>query len=274
MIIYIEYVLMDNCVMNYLIIHFLEITLKYKIKKINKFLACFIGTILTLFLPYLYTNVILLFIYKILLSLFIVVLLKKYKSVKNFISYYLIFITYTFLLGGIIWGVINLFEIDYTISGIMFYSFEFPIGLFVLITLTGVYLCKYLISFLRKQLHKSSLLYPIKLFSNNECVEGVGFYDSGNTLEVDGEYVSIISLSLFSCLYSDISIEKILLRRIEGLKNIKYITINGLRDNGSYLSFILDKMIVGDKELKNIRVAVAIKNFNKFDCILNSNCIN
>lgn len=274
MVIYIEYVLIDNIVMNYLIINFIEATLKNKIRKINKFISCLLGGLMTLLLPYFYTKSLLLFVYKIIVSFSMVIILKKYKSLKNFFTYYILFIAYTFLIGGIIFGIINMLQIDYTISGVMFYSFEFPIGIFVVLGLIGVVLGKKVITTLKKYLRESNLLYPIKLFANNLCVEGVGFYDSGNTLNVDGEFVSIISLDMFMRIYTDIPLEKILLRKIDNLRGIRYIDIKGLNSNGSFLSFLIDKMCVGSNEFKNVRVAVAIKNFNKFDCILNSNYIN
>ena len=199
-----------------------------------------------------------------------VLLLRKYKNLKHYITYSFLFISYTFLLGGISFGIISMLKIDYTMSGVLFFSFEFPVSIFILLIYITIKLVKKISKKVTKDVSVSKYLYPIKIFSKNACVECIGFYDSGNRVAVDGRGVNIISLDVFMGLYKDISVGRLLCRDIGnlGLRNAKYIEIDGIRKNGSYLSFDVDKMIIEDIEYTDICVAVSFKNFTKFDCIL------
>lgn len=272
MTLYIEYILLDNLIMDFVILKLIENTYKFKFKKLCKVMSCVAGTLSSFLLPYLYDQILILNIYRFSIAIIMVLLLRKYKNFKQYITYLILFITYTFLLGGVSFGIIAMLKIDYTMSGVLFYSFEFPVSVFVL-------LIYFVVSFINKILKKTSkdfslskYLYSIKLFSNNSFVECVAFYDSGNRLQINGKGVNIISVDIFLKLFKNISLNKLLLRDIRGLglRNAKYIEIEGLNKNGSYLSFCLEKMSVEGVEYKDVFIAVALKNFNKFDCILSS----
>lgn len=272
MSLYLEYVILDNLIMDYLLIRMLEDTYKFKFKKINIWLACILGAIASLILPYFYNQILILNIFRILLANVIVLMLRKYKNFKQYCTYLLLFFSYTFVLGGIILGIIFMFKIDYSMSGIIIYSFEFPVSIFILIVYFAIKLFKKILSRSSKEITFSEYLLPITIFSKVKSVDGVGLIDTGNSLELNGVGVNIISLDLFLKLYKDFPVEKILLRDIAALplKDARYIEVNGLGKNGSYLSFIMEKMKVGENIFTDVRVAVTIKNFSKFDCILSS----
>lgn len=271
MVLYIEYVLIDNIIMNYIIINLIEKTTKYKLRKLNTVFSIGVGTCLTLFLPYIYNYWVILHVYRLFIALVMVLILKKYKNISQFFKYFILFFLYTFLLGGVIFGLISMMNIDYSMSGILLYSFEFPVSIFVLLVFLSIKLVSKVVRKASSTLCSGKFLYPIKLIDKGVCVDGVGFFDSGNTITVDGDIVNVISIDMFLKLYKEISIDKILLRNIEDvdLKSVKYIKIDGLKSNGKYLSFFIDKMYVGKELFNNVRVAVAHKSFNDFDCILN-----
>lgn len=275
MILYIEYVLLDNIVIDYILIKFLEITFKEKYKKLNKFFACSIGAFMTLLLPFIMGQKILLVLYKISTAIIFVLLLKKYKSFRKFITYLILFIAYTFLIGGACLGIISILGINYTMSGVLVYSFEFPISIFILIFAGVLFLLKKIILILKNQLKITNYLYDIKLIDGNNETSGIGFFDSGNNVKSDGQGVNIISLNLFMKLYKEISIEKIILKNIDvkNLKNVKYIHIGSLSKSQEYLSFTIDKLFINKKICENAVMAVALKNFDNFDCILHSDCV-
>lgn len=270
MVLYLEYVLLDNYIMDYLIINLIEKTYKYKIKKLNKIIACAGGSLLVLPLPYIYNNSIILLLYRILIATYMVLVLKRYKNLKQFFTYFILFVAYTFVVGGLIFGIINFFQIEYSMSGILFYSFEFPISIFILAFIFIYNLCKKILIKLNKEKQTSNYLYKLKIYANNNEVDCVGLYDSGNRIEVDGCGVNIISLDVFMKLYNQLKLEKLILKDISSLqlKNPKYININGLKNNGKYLSFIVDKILIEESSFSDVRVAISYKNFNKFDCIL------
>jgi len=272
MSLYLEYVILDNLIMDYLLIRLLEDTYKYKFKRFNVWIACVVGALTSLILPYFYDQIIFLNIFRISLAILIVLIVRKYKNFKQFITYLILFFSYTFLLGGLILGIIFMLQIDFTMSGVVIYSFEFPVSIFVLLVYLAVKVLKKIVVRFKKEINFSNYLLPVTLYLNDYTVKGVGLWDTGNNLEVNGQGVSIISSEMLLRLYKDFPIEKILLRDISSipLKDVKYIEVSGLNKNGTYLSFILDKMQVGENIFTDVRVAVALKNFNKFDCILSS----
>ena len=57
------------------------------------------------------------------------------------------------------------------------------------------------------------------------------------------------------------------------MKDASYIEIKSLERACKYLAFKVDKIIIDDKVFDNSIVAVALKNFDDFDCIINSKLI-
>lgn len=275
MILYIEYVILDNLVMDYIILKFLEINFKEKIRKRNKFLVCIFGVVTAIFLPFIMKYQLLFFLYKILTACLMVLFIKKYKKIKNYILYLTSFIAYTFLTGGMCFGLINLLGINYTMSGVLIYNFEFPVSLFILIFSLLLWILKLSIIIFKKKLKVSNYLYNIMLFDGDKKIDAIGFFDSGNKVTFEGKGVNIISLNLFLRLYKDFPLEKLYLKQKINykLKNLNYINIRGLSAKEKYLSFTIDKVIVESHIFENVMLAVALRNFDNFDCILHSNLI-
>lgn len=267
---YIEYVLMDNIIMNYIILKLLDITLGVKIRKVNKALVCGFGAIFSIFLPYLYFSKIILLGYRILVSITLVLLIKKFKKFKNYLTYYALFMAYTFLIGGVCYGVINLLGIEYTSTNLIMNSFEFPFGLLVLILMLAIKLICSVIKVIKKKLRSANYMYDITLIDSDRMVSTVGFFDTGNNVVFKDNGVNIISIGLFMELYKDIDLTEVMLKKnnIRNLKNINYIDISGIGSGEKYLSFEIDEMRVAGIKYLGARIAVAMKNFGDYDCIL------
>lgn len=272
---YIEYVILDNLVIDYMILKFLEITLGGKISKIRKFLTCFCGTIFALIMPFLYGFNMLLIVYRIISSIVMVLCIKKYKTFKNFILCYLLFVTYTFLLGGLILGIIQIFNIDYSMSGIFMYKFEFPISVFALIVLLLTKLFLKFMCVVKKKLKTSNYLYEVVLIDNGNIVKTIAFFDTGNNVNDENMGVNIISINLFLRICKDVNFENIVLKNIEklNLKDTKYIDIKSIGHEEKYLSFVVDCLEVNGNKYNNSRVAVAMKNFGEYDLILHKDYV-
>lgn len=272
---YIEYVILDNISMNYIILNFIDLTTGIKIAKINKSIVCILGTVLAIFLPYLYFNKVLLFGYKILVSIILVMCIKRFHKFKSFLCTYMLFVIYTFLLGGVCYGVISLMGIDYTMSSIMISSFEFPVGFVLVIIVCMIRLIFGLIVAIKNKLRSSNYIYKISIIDGDKSVSSFGFLDTGNNVMVDGKGVSIISLSLFLKLYNDIDVMDIILKKenIKHLKHIQYIQIRGIGNEENYLSFVVDGLNINGKMVNYPRMALTLKNFGDHDCILSGDII-
>ena len=183
MIVYIEYVLIDNLVVDYILIKLTLRILGYEPKRARLFLCSLLGAVLALVSPLLYFNAVLLTIYKIISGLLIFVLSTKFLSVKDFYRGVLFFFFITFLTGGAIIGVYNIFNIDY--------SLEICIATIIL----PVYLLSRCIESLIKYFYKrkniESNCFLSKITVKDKSVSLKGFVDTGNML-YDGETPVII----------------------------------------------------------------------------------
>ena len=272
MVLYIEYVLMDNVIVDYMLLNLLGFTFKDRIKKSNLFWSVLIGTVSALCLPFIMKYKVILFEYKLLTACIMVLVLKKYKTYKRYFLYLITLIVYTFIFGGVALSILNIFDISYTNNGLLLYDCEFPISLFIVIFWAGSWLLKKIVITLSAQMKMNNYLYRMQLTDNGQTVECMGYYDSGNTINRDGSAVNIISIDMFMKLYKDYPVEKLLFRNIDNtkLKNPTYIDVKTLTSTSKYLSFVIDKMIIDKKEYDNVVVAVATNNFKNYDCIINS----
>lgn len=275
MTLYIEYVILDNMVIDYMLLSLIELATKDKINRLRKVLASLIGTVFAIFLPYISKFQILCIVYKILCALIMTFALKKYKTFKSYLWNTSLLFIFTFLFGGLLICLLSFVGVEYTTTSFILYNFEIPVSVFLILFYLGYWLLKKIIRALNNQIKYNNFTHKIMLIDNNEKVECVGYFDSGNMLCKNGQAVNIISSEIFFKLYQNYSIEKLLFRNIDHdiLKDASYIEINSLSKAGKYLSFKIDKFIVEDKEYKDVYFAVALKNFENFDCIINSNIV-
>ena len=179
-------------------------------------------------------------------------------------------ITYTFLVGGVIFGIINFLGIKYTISNLIIYNFDFPIGVFVAIVMLMLKIVSGVVTIIKEKFRKTCYIYPIVIKDNGVVFKTSAYWDSGNNVKVEDKGVSIISLGLFLRLYKTIDLQKLYCQDFDncGLKNPKYITIKGVGRGNRCLSFEIDQLILNNRIIKDVRVAVAMRNFEEYECIL------
>lgn len=275
MTLFIEYVIMDNMVIDYLLVGLIECVTKERFKIRNKIFASIIGTSFALLLPYISKYNILALIYKILCAVIMTIVLKKYKTFKNYFWNLALLFVFTFLFGGLLICLLSMAGIEYTTTSFILYNFEIPISVFLIVFCSGYWLLKKIIKALSNQLKYNNFTHKIMLIDNDEKVECVGYFDSGNMLCKNGQAVNIISSEIFFKLYQNYSIDKLLFRNIDHsiLKDASYIEIQSLSKSCKYLSFKIDKFIVEEKEYSDVYFAVTLNKFENFDCIINSNVL-
>ena len=272
MSIYIEYVIVDNVVMDYIILRLMELSIGIKFKKFNKFLVCFLGCCFALFMPMIFDYKLILFLYRIATSIIMVLCIKKYKNLKNIVVYYLIFFAYTFFVGGVCLGVIQMLGIEYTMTSLVMYSFKFPLGLFGVILIVVLKIMGNVIKVIKSKIHSSNYIKKISLVNGKNVFSGYAFLDSGNKVKHRGEVVNIISIDAFLRLYNELSLEDVILGKFEheNIRGLEYIDIAGLGGAKKYLSFIVDNVDIDGKKYSLTRFALSWKNFGEYDVILNS----
>ena len=166
--------------------------------------------------------------------------------------------------------------IEYTMSSMVMYEFDFPFGVFALILLVIIKLMKRVVYKIKNQFKTSSCLRNIRVFDGGNSIECFGILDTGNSIKYNGLGVSIISVEMVLKLYKDINIQDFFTGKIMDKfdqKECTYIDIVGIGKTEKYLSFILDSIEIDNKKFECQRVAVAMKYFGDYDVILNNDFI-
>lgn len=272
--VYIEYVILDNFIINSIIISLTNLTLRLNLNKTKIFIASIVGTIFAIFMPFIMLNNLLLFIVKLMVGFIIVMCFSKLIFTQILLSY-LVFISYTFLMGGMCYFVLTMLNIPVTFSGVLIYSFDIPVSLLILLIYVYYLIISKLIKY-RKNI--VNLKFSVVLCKNQKELKLSGFLDTGNQIfDEDGKPIIVISLKSFLKCFPNISILKVATNMVNtcDIENSKYIVISTSNATTKMLTFKADKIKVLDanivKEFNNITIGVSNSNFNqKFDCILHS----
>lgn len=272
MTLYIEYVILDNFVVDYMLLGLIGACNKRKIKFIYKFFSCLIGTISAIFLPYILKYKVLVIVYKILTAMLMILIIQNRGGIKKYLFNLSLLFLFTFVFAGAMLCVLNMVQVKYTLSGVLLYNFEFPISVFLLLFYIGFWLLRKVIMHLSTQLKANNYTCEITLIDGGKEVKAVALFDSGNTICKDGNSVSIISMDMFFKLHAEYPINKFLFKNLDTstLRDACYMDINSISYNCKCLSFKLDNLIINGIEYPNSIVAVPCKNFKNYDCILNS----
>lgn len=273
--VYIEFVVLDNLIINYILLNLINITLKLNAKKSLMLISSLIGMVVAIFLPLITINGVLLFFIKIVLGLVMVAIIKKPKSINQYLLSFALFLTYTFILGGMCFGVMFMLNIKTTFSGVVLYNFEIPVSLFILLGLIYLKLMLKLIKSVKHKFTFNNFYYDVKVINNNVSLYLNGFLDSGNQIECDGTGVMVINYASFLKLYPNIDYQKIIVGNLKncGLKNARFINVGSAANSGKMLIFNVDELevITNNKTVKliNAKLGLSKARFNSdYDCLL------
>ena len=98
--IYIEYVLIDNLVINYLILLLVKKTMKLKTNKLKMILSSLLGAVVAIILPLFDLPGLISVIVKIALGVIMLLTLTRFYKFKEFVFSFLLFLGYTLFLVG------------------------------------------------------------------------------------------------------------------------------------------------------------------------------
>ena len=196
MSVYIEYIFLDNFIINFLLLYAVTKTLRVKAKKLRLFAAALLGTILAILLPLFEVGDIAAFAVKLGTGLLMTVLACPARG-KRFLAAYLLFVLYTFALGGAAIGLLFMLKADMRQTAALIYDFDVPIGLII----AALALCVKLLFDLVKYLQRRRSVYPflrdIELEYNGKRFRATAFIDSGNRVyDDDGSPVLVIGRRL------------------------------------------------------------------------------
>ena len=275
--IYIEYLFVDNLVINSIIIYLTSKFANFKIKKKRIFFVGLFATLFSFVFPFvLNINIYLLFVLKLLAGLLITLTLKKYKKIQEVVLGFIFFISSTFLMGGVTYGMISVFNLNISVNGILINNFEFPMGLLILLVSIYLFLMIKLIKYAKvKNLHNTCIYnVVVKVGDNDYNINGL--YDTGNMVydNISKKPLLIISSNFYKKMINSLNFDKMFNNNYKNnyFKNSHYINIKTVSNNEKILVFEIDaiKVYLNKNVYKSTDVCVGVSktNFNDFDCIL------
>ena len=252
MTIYLDLVMIINFAIDFILLLTVSIILKRNVKLTRIMLGAFIGGLSILFL-FFNINSFLLFIFKVLISVLMILTTFGYKTLK----YTLVNVLYLYMSSIILGGFLYLFNLEFSYKhiGMIFFNNGLSINFIFLIIFSPVILYIY-IKQTKNLRYNYSNYYNIEIINKNKKYKYTAYMDSGNVL-VDTLTKKIVIL---------IDKRKLLFN----IKEFRLIPYMGVSGSNMIKVVKIDKLIFNDKEYSNILLGIMDKiSLEGVDVILN-----
>lgn len=259
----VEYVLLENLLINLIVLKTTSLILKERGRLF--LLSAFFGACLTVAIPAMRLSSLGWFLVEIGQIMVLVCISFKFKSFKKFVGIFLTYFLSTLIYGGACFFFDQLFG--------------FRSLIVVLAVLVAMF---FVVTVLLKHFHKrravENFCFNVELESEGRKTKWKAFLDSGNLLldPLTDNPVTLINFKVFSTLFSDIDLEDVLKKsdKLKKLKFAHYISFNTLGSGDKILVFQVDSLILGEKIVDKPTLGLCFKNFKQSfgsDIILNNN---
>lgn len=198
MVIYVDEMFLENFIMNYLIIYMTGYILKNKTIWYKRVLGAGVGAVYVIFSYILNVTIYQEFIYKFILSAFIILISFNIGGVKDFIKSFFVFYLITFMIGGVSFGFIYLLNIKINTYDGGVYIEKFPLQVIIISTFT-VFICVKIIGIiLKNKMRFNTTILPIEIFLNNKKIRVDALFDTGNTVRAPYTNKNVIFVEIES----------------------------------------------------------------------------
>lgn len=245
MVVYIEQVLVDSIVINYLLLILINTVFKNTTNKKSLWLASIIGAALSLLYPFLSSYWILLNLYKLLIATTMILVAFKIHK-KNFVMYFFTLLSFTYILGGLVNAFVDNVLVQ---NGIMLYQGKIPFSVTIILCYLYVLILKKLILALQKKIKQNTFTYVATLINNKKKVTTNCFLDSGNNL-IDSDTKKPISIINADLLFkiTEIKVDDLLAQNYSALKNAHRLSVQTISGVSNILVFSIDKLKLQDNK--------------------------
>ena len=281
MTIYIDIVLLENLIMNYIILLTTAIVLKVKIKQIRLITAGLIGAIYTIIG---YTKILGIhtsFTLKFILSLVIIYVAYNPQNIKKMLKEIIAFYFISFAFGGAAFAFIYIIKPQEIImkNGLFLGAYPVKIVIFSVIVMSMIIIT---FSKIKRKIKYRDLFCEIEIHLNGKIIKTIAMIDSGNMLKEPITNIPVIVVErtlLYECLPKEIlnNLERIIggdFRNItskikdEYISRLKLIPYSSLgKQNGMLLGIKANKVIVRkeehENEINNIIIGIYPESFTK-----------
>lgn len=183
MTIYIDIVLIENFIMNYIILFATGITLKIKIKKIRLSMASIIGAIYSVISYVSNIEIYSTLILKILLSIIIVYIAFYPQNIKQLGKYILLFYLVSFVFGGVAFALIYVIKPQEIIMRNGLFLGTYPLKSIILGAIVAFVIIVLSFKIIKNKFSKKDLLCDIEVKLNGKTIKTKAMLDTGNMLK-------------------------------------------------------------------------------------------
>ncbi|MEG1922945.1 MAG: sigma-E processing peptidase SpoIIGA [Clostridia bacterium] len=269
MTVYIEYVLIDNMVIDSILLAITSVTLKEKLCFWRLLCGALFGTITAVILSLITLNSYIGLILKLFVGFLMTLITVEHYTKKLIIQHYLVFLAYTFSMGGVILGLLYLIQANVYNALTLNYTFGVPIGVIVggvaVSIALGVKVAKNLY---KKRALSGNRLLPVTVIFDKEY-SIVGFHDSGNLVQHNGLPVFFAVGKKFKAVLVGIYTENLLTKENKWGENtyVHYTTLSG---SAHCLALKPIKTTVNGKDVDCL-IAFGNITSDEYDIIINYN---
>lgn len=187
--VYIEYVIADNFVIDCLLLWAAAVTLKLPYKKWRLILGGAVGALCAVVSVFVSGWL----VYLVKLACLVLMCLTAVGVSKKLLWYILLFVAYTFVLGGAIIALFHFFNVGYVTENGEFYDLDVPLFVYVLAAVFVAFLCYSVVFYVYRARKIAPYLTKAKVRLGDTVTTVSAFFDSGNTLMHDGVPVCFVT---------------------------------------------------------------------------------
>lgn len=281
MTIYLDIILLENLLMNYIIVFATGLIIKVKIKQLNLILASLIGAIYSV-LSYLtamqiYSN----FLLKLILSICMVYVAFRSKNIKALLKHLILFYLTSFAFGGCAFALLYYVRPQDVLMKNGVYIGTYPLKIALLGGIVGFAIINIAFKVIKSKISKKDMFCEVEINFNHKVSGVKAMIDTGNLLKdpITGNNVIVVeSEKLEEIIPKDIlkNIEHLIAGQLqeereemqEYLARVRVIPFSSLgKQNGMLVGFKPDKIVIKcediEKEISKVIVGIYDKKLSK-----------
>lgn len=267
----IEYVLLDNFVIDSILLYCTNKVLRLPSNKCGILLASICGAVFALFSPLLNFDGVCIILIKLIVA-FLMILIAGLSFYKLFLRF-VCFVALTFLFGGMLIALCYFANVNVVKGASIMYFSHVPLGAILGLGLVFLLFCIQLCKRIWHRIKFTQYLCKVDLTINSKTITLEGYLDSGNNLHTkDNIPIIILKEDDLKFWFSFDDRMNILMGKCQGvkLKNPQKISVASVGKSTNILVFDADNLCVKNR---NYCVAVGIDNsrrFKNFSILLNN----
>ena len=183
MTVYLDVIFLENILMNYIIIFATGVVLKVECKRLQIFAASIVGAVYTVVM---YLNIIPIysnFLMKIVLSVVIMYVSFRPKTVKNLVKDLVIFYLVSFVFGGCVFALMYFLQPQMAQMKNGVFVGAYPLKVALIGGLVAFIILQVSFKLVKTKLSKKDMIYEIEVFINGKSTKIKALLDTGNLLK-------------------------------------------------------------------------------------------